>query len=137
MLLNILFFAFVSRATGGGFPWYGKQYFDLPRWLVILMVITYLALVTDNWLDYAAWLYLFCITRFLATDVLLDIMQGKREAVRPCILRTIPALPAIIYLGAWLMLLQPLVYWLSGFVRKTGDSVLPECVVGGIYGGCL
>lgn len=118
------------------------------RWLEVGLAIAYLVFLHyDNPALLAVCIYLFVAGRLLSTRPLLDIMQSDRGAentsgahavLKRCFIRSLWAVPAIVYIGgfAYLLLLQAPIYWLCGRFRRK-DSLLPECATGFIFGICI
>ncbi len=166
-ILNIIVFAFLFRVLGGMFtkknPITGEDENAVPRYISLPIVgVSIVLQVHDIW-HLLAYGWLFYCVRLIPTNVLISATHGlypRPDANWQWLrnlalhlsgnyktyywlgivygtLRAALALPAMIYLGSYWLLLQGFIYYLAGRLNQSKGVMIGEIVSGGIFGALI
>lgn len=138
-LFNIIFFALIWRVIGGMFT-NDKGENAVSRWVSLTAVLIIIASQAPDLFHLAAYCYLFCILRLLATRPLLDTTHGDKKSILRSFYRNLPIVIALPFTNWWyaVFLLQGGLYYVIGRIRTRypvfNPIAISEIVSGFIYG---
>jgi hypothetical protein len=150
-LINIIFFAFMSRVLGGMFTKPNTTENSVPRWLSLTACFVVLAInVYPDVVSLVAWCAAFYVIRIQSTHPLLDASnQDKTEAerkkgLRDSVVRNAWILPLLPFTSWWLVifLAQGGLYYIVGkyrdrFYNKLNPTAISEILTGAMIGSMI